>query len=280
MLSQRTFARGRPAPGVGLVDHVVVVQRGQVHQLDRDRARRSAADRWGRRSSRPAAPASRGTACRRPRSGTTTSRRAARRTRRRTDFSSACSTWSRRARISASRAASGASSPGITRRLIAYLTDLEDSPRARPRRIPTINPGNDAERQRERRPGSRARAGASGSDRPVVAPLRLLHVHQDDHPEVEERRRPRSDSTPISASGQCAGPDRRAEHPHLRDEARPWAGCPRATAGRSSSAPPAAGCRLRQARVGRRARSAPRPRAETSITTPNAPSVIGAYATR
>ena len=46
-----------------------------------------------------------------------TSRTAGRRTRPRTDFSSASSTWSRRPRTSASSVASGGSSPGITRRL-------------------------------------------------------------------------------------------------------------------------------------------------------------------
>ena len=35
MLSQRMLADGRAAAGIGLVDHIVVVERRQVHQLDR-----------------------------------------------------------------------------------------------------------------------------------------------------------------------------------------------------------------------------------------------------
>ena len=39
MLPQREFALGLPAADVGLVHHVVVVQRGEVGQLDRHRGR-------------------------------------------------------------------------------------------------------------------------------------------------------------------------------------------------------------------------------------------------
>ena len=59
---------------VRLVDHVVVVQRRLVDELDRDRAGDQPRVRVGRRSSRRAARASGGTASRRPRAGTGRSR--------------------------------------------------------------------------------------------------------------------------------------------------------------------------------------------------------------
>ena len=38
MFDQRAFTLGTPAPGLGLVDHVVVVERAEVDELDRDAA--------------------------------------------------------------------------------------------------------------------------------------------------------------------------------------------------------------------------------------------------
>ena len=38
MFDQRAFTRRHAAPGLGLVDHVVVVERPEVHELDRGAA--------------------------------------------------------------------------------------------------------------------------------------------------------------------------------------------------------------------------------------------------
>ena len=55
---------GHAAPHLGLVHHVVVVQRRQVGQLDHHRRRARHPARTGRRTGRPASPAAAGTACR------------------------------------------------------------------------------------------------------------------------------------------------------------------------------------------------------------------------
>ena len=111
----------------------------------------------------------------------------------------------------------------------------------------------------------------------VQAPLRLLHVHQDDHPQVEERRGDARD-TPIRARASVAGADRRGEDAHLRHEpdrgrdARQREEEQRHEGGQQRAALDRPAYDVRDV--------CSSPLAETSITTPNAPSVIRAYAIR
>ena len=76
--------------------------------------------------------------------------------------------------------------------------------------------------------------------------------------------------------GPVAGVDRGGEDVHLGDEPR-GGGYRRATAGRGSSEPPRPGSCGRGRVV---ADPGPPPRPDTTITAPNAPTVIAAYATR